>query len=106
MQDIIHIVKVHETTLRKRLIEFGETPSSSLTIEEFMSVDLEEEHDPPSFKLARIRDREQLQKLLLDEDLNVEMTALQSKIEDELQKRRSNRGVSYKSNGRSNTNVK
>lgn len=41
--------------LNFRLVEFGETPSSSLTLDEFMSVDLEEEHDPPSYKAARIR---------------------------------------------------
>jgi transcription factor IIIB subunit 2 len=46
-----------------RLIEFGETPSSSLTLDEFMTVDLEEEQDPPSFKAARKKDRERLQKV-------------------------------------------
>ena len=48
------IVKVHESTLRKRLAEFGETPASQLTLEEFMNVDLDamtEEMDPPSFKV-------------------------------------------------------
>lgn len=46
-----------------RLIEFGDTPSSSLTLEEFMTVDLEEEQDPPSFKAARKKDKERLQKV-------------------------------------------
>ena len=32
-----------------RLVEFEETPSSQLTIEEFQTIDLEEEHDPPCF---------------------------------------------------------
>lgn len=41
--DIVRVVKIHESTLRKRLLEFGETPSSSLTIDEFMSIDLEAE---------------------------------------------------------------
>jgi hypothetical protein len=35
------VVKVHESTLRKRLTEFGETPASQLTLEEFMNVDLD-----------------------------------------------------------------
>ena len=55
------MVKVHESTLRKRLVEFGETSSSQLTVEEFMNVDLDamtEEMDPPSFKAARKKDRE------------------------------------------------
>lgn len=47
-----------------RLIEFGDTPSSALTLEEFMTVDLEEEQDPPSFKAARRKDKERLQKVL------------------------------------------
>jgi len=70
-----------------RLVEFGETPSSSLTLDEFMSVDLEEEHDPPSFKAARIRDRERLQKLL-DTEVGKEFKEIQGKIEMELEKRR------------------
>ena len=31
-----------------RLIEFEETPSGQMTVEEFMTVDLEDECDPPS----------------------------------------------------------
>lgn len=32
-----------------RLTEFEDTPTSQLTIDEFMKVDLEQECDPPSF---------------------------------------------------------
>lgn len=32
-----------------RLTEFEDTPTSQLTIDEFMKIDLEEECDPPSF---------------------------------------------------------
>lgn len=32
-----------------RLTEFEDTPTSQLTIDEFMRVDLEQECDPPSF---------------------------------------------------------
>lgn len=32
-----------------RLTEFGDTPTSQLTIEEFMKVDLDQECDPPCF---------------------------------------------------------
>lgn len=80
--DIIKIVKVHESTLRKRLIEFGDTPSSALTLEEFMTVDLEEEQDPPSFKAARKKDKERLQKLMDEEAESI--TDLQKEIEHEL----------------------
>lgn len=46
-----------------RLIEFGDTPSSALTLDEFMQVDLEEEQDPPAFKASRKKDRERLQRV-------------------------------------------
>uniref|UniRef100_V9IGT4 B-related factor 1 n=1 Tax=Apis cerana TaxID=7461 RepID=V9IGT4_APICE len=77
--DIIKIVKVHESTLRKRLIEFGDTPSSALTLEEFMTVDLEEEQDPPAFKIARKKDRERLQRL---ENIDTEINELQAEIDN------------------------
>lgn len=47
----------------RRLMEFGDTPSSALTLDEFMTVDLEEEQDPPAFKAARKKDRERLQRV-------------------------------------------
>lgn len=47
-----------------RLMEFGDTPSSALTLDEFETVDLEEE-DPPAFKAARKKDRERLQRVCL-----------------------------------------
>lgn len=55
--DVIKEVKVHENTVRKRMLEFGETASSNLTLEEFMTVDLEEEHDPPCYLKSRKKDR-------------------------------------------------
>ncbi|XP_041969946.1 transcription factor IIIB 90 kDa subunit [Aricia agestis] len=84
--DVVRIVKVHETTLRKRLMEFGETPSSALTLDEFMTVDLEEKQDPPAFRAARKRDKERLQKLLEEEDGEKELTELQREIEAQLEK--------------------
>uniref|UniRef100_A0A4W3ISV1 Uncharacterized protein n=1 Tax=Callorhinchus milii TaxID=7868 RepID=A0A4W3ISV1_CALMI len=36
-----------------RLTEFEETPTSQLTIEEFMKIDLEQECDPPSFTAGK-----------------------------------------------------
>ena len=49
---------MHESTLRKRLNEFGETPASQLTLDEFTNVDLDamtEEQDPPSFKVRNLQ---------------------------------------------------
>lgn len=81
--DIVRIVKIHESTLRKRLLEFGETPSSALTLDEFMTVDLEAEQDPPAFKLARKRDKERLQKL---NEIDPEFNALTQEIDSYLDK--------------------
>lgn len=61
--DIVRVVKIHESTLRKRLLEFGETPSSNLTVDEFMAIDLEAEQDPPAFRAARKKDKERMQKV-------------------------------------------
>lgn len=46
-------------------MEFGDTPSSALTVDEFSTVDLEEQQDPPAFKAARKKDRERLQKVYI-----------------------------------------
>ena len=51
----MQIVKIGDVTLRKRLLEFEDTPSGKLTPEEFESIDLEEEADPPSFAASRKR---------------------------------------------------
>lgn len=79
-KDILKVVKVCESTLRKRwaskmhwqlsgsqwilihsfldvfvsrLVEFEETASGSLTIDQFQTIDLEEEADPPCFTQSR-----------------------------------------------------
>lgn len=79
--DIVRIVKIHESTVRKRLTEFAETPSSALTLDEFMSVDLEAEQDPPAFKMARKKDRERIK------DIGEhELTILQKEIDLQLEK--------------------
>lgn len=92
--DVIKVVKVHESTLRKRLLEFGETPSSALTIDEFMKVDLEEEQDPPAFREAREREKEQIQHLVDQQDnFESELTELNQEIEKHLKERQKLRGI-------------
>ncbi|XP_012161705.1 transcription factor IIIB 90 kDa subunit isoform X2 [Ceratitis capitata] len=79
--DIVGIVKIHESTVRKRLIEFADTPSSALTLDEFMSVDLEAEQDPPAFKAARKKDRDRIK------DIGEhELSKLQMEIDTHLEK--------------------
>jgi transcription factor IIIB subunit 2 len=50
--DIVNIVHISETVIRKRLDEFANTPSGNLTIDEFKVVDLEECEDPPAYQKA------------------------------------------------------
>jgi len=91
VNDVIKVVKVHESTLRKRLNEFGETPASQLTLDEFMNVDLDamtDEQDPPSYKAARKKDRERLEVMELENDIDGELTELEERIERGLEERR------------------
>lgn len=53
LDDIVKVVKIGKTTLRKRMLEFEDTPSSNLTVDEFNTIDLEEEADPPAYTRSR-----------------------------------------------------
>ena len=89
IQDVIKVVKVHESTVRKRLTEFGSTPSSELTPDEFMNNDLIDSEDPPAFKAARRKDEEdKLQKLEEEKDLSNQFTELQVEIDRILRERK------------------
>ncbi|XP_039637734.1 transcription factor IIIB 90 kDa subunit-like [Perca fluviatilis] len=91
VKDVISVVKVCQTTLRKRLTEFEDTPTSQLTIDEFMKVDLEQECDPPSFTAAQHKVKmQQLEHELarkLDE-VEGEISCYKDEIETELEKSR------------------
>ncbi|OLL24572.1 Transcription factor IIIB subunit [Neolecta irregularis DAH-3] len=49
IREVVHVVKVADVTLQKRLDEFKATPSGNLTIEEFQTVWLEQSNDPPAY---------------------------------------------------------
>ncbi|ETW75401.1 hypothetical protein HETIRDRAFT_330876, partial [Heterobasidion irregulare TC 32-1] len=49
IEEIVQVVKIADTTLKKRLDEFKKTPSGLLTLTDFRTVWLEEEMDPPAF---------------------------------------------------------
>ncbi|XP_077409717.1 transcription factor IIIB 90 kDa subunit-like [Vanacampus margaritifer] len=91
VKDVIGVVKVCQATLRKRLVEFEDTPTSQLTIDEFMKVDLEQECDPPSFIAAQHKTKMQQLERELTKKLNEvegEITCYQDQIESELEKSR------------------
>ena len=55
VKDIIGIAKVCESTIRKRINEFIQTPASKLTYKEFMSQEMDgKEEDPPSYKMSSL----------------------------------------------------
>lgn len=56
IEEIVQVVKIADTTLRKRLDEFKKTPSGSLTLADFRTVWLDEEMDPPAFTKGRERE--------------------------------------------------
>jgi len=58
VEEIVQVVKIADTTLRKRLKEFKETPSGALTLADFRTVWLEEEMDPPAFVKGKDKERE------------------------------------------------
>nr|XP_028600799.1 transcription factor IIIB 90 kDa subunit isoform X2 [Podarcis muralis] len=91
VKEVIRVVKVGESTLRKRLTEFEDTPASQLTIDEFMTIDLEEECDPPSFTAGQRKMKiQQLEKELSKklEELEGEISSYQDEIEIELENSR------------------
>uniref|UniRef100_A0A0N5ALQ2 B-related factor 1 n=1 Tax=Syphacia muris TaxID=451379 RepID=A0A0N5ALQ2_9BILA len=88
--DVVRVVHVSEGVVRKRLDEFGQTPSSSLTIDEFSSVDLEHCEDPPAFQEAK-RKLRALQKQKEEEEvkkMEAEVQPLEEKLELALEKKR------------------
>ncbi|KAI2573092.1 BRF1 RNA polymerase III transcription initiation factor subunit [Homo sapiens] len=88
VKEVISVVKVCESTLRKRLTEFEDTPTSQLTIDEFMKIDLEEECDPPSYTAGQRKLRmKQLEQVLSKklEEVEGEISSYQDAIEIELE---------------------
>ena len=49
-KEVVEVMRICEQTLKNRLMEFEATPSSNLTMEEFLEIDLPSEENPPSLK--------------------------------------------------------
>ncbi|KAJ7076019.1 BRF1-domain-containing protein [Mycena belliarum] len=65
VEEIVQVVKIADTTLKKRLDEFKNTPSGSLTLADFRSVWLDEEVDPPAY--TRNKAKEEADRLAEEE---------------------------------------
>ncbi|BGP47703.1 transcription factor TFIIIB subunit brf1 [Rhodotorula kratochvilovae] len=59
IEEIVQVVKIADVTLRKRLAEFKETASGSLTVADFRSIWLEETQDPPAYTQGIKREEKQ-----------------------------------------------
>lgn len=59
-KEVVEVMRICEQTLKNRLMEFEATPSSNLTMEEFLEIDLPSEENPPSLKAAVHPPRETL----------------------------------------------
>lgn len=58
INEIAKVVHCHPCTIKKRLLEFKNTPASLLTFDHFMSINFENSQDPPSYKKAHTKDKE------------------------------------------------
>jgi len=93
MDDIVKLVRMSKTTVFKRLMDFGKTATGKLTTEEFKTVDLEEEADPPCYTEGR--NRVKFAQELGDEckfvssDVLSQVVKTQEKLENLLDKRKS-----------------
>ncbi|KAI0643552.1 hypothetical protein C8Q79DRAFT_979749 [Trametes meyenii] len=57
--EIVQVVKIADTTLKKRLDEFRRTPSGALTLADFRTVWLEEEMDPPAYTKGKEKEEKE-----------------------------------------------
>ena len=73
VREVVYVVKVADLTIQKRLEEFKLTNSSSLTVDEFRSLWLEQAHDPPSFGPKKIKKRKRVREVNEDGEVTGDM---------------------------------
>ena len=61
--ELVKVVSVCDSTLRKRLEEFENTPSCELTLENFENIYLEDAQNPPSFRTAASQKQSEAERL-------------------------------------------
>ena len=85
VEEIVQIVKIADTTLRKRLDEFRKTPSGKLTLADFRRVWLEEEQDPPAFTKGNEKEEREREKKRKGKKRKRERDKEEEEEEDETQ---------------------
>ena len=92
MTDIVKLVRMSKTTVFKRLMDFSKTATGKLTTDEFKTVDLEEEADPPCYTEGRNRVKfaQEIsgQYTFVSTDVLAQVTRTQEKLEELLDKRK------------------
>jgi transcription factor IIIB subunit 2 len=76
-QDVTKILRVCGMTVHQRIKDFENTPSANLTLDQFISIDLETEADPPRYTSNRIREA----RAKAIQDNNIELL-LSGKLDD------------------------
>jgi len=89
ISDIVKVVHISDTVIRKRLDEFAATPSGGLTVEDFQNVELETCEDPPAFQEAKRKAREAKRKQEEAEAVNLAkgIAPVQKEIESALKEK-------------------
>lgn len=59
VEEVVQVVKIADTTLKKRLEEFAKTSSAALSVVDFRRVWLEEEMDPPAFTKGKEKEEKE-----------------------------------------------
>jgi len=72
VREVVYVVKVADLTIQKRLEEFKMTDSSSLTVDEFRTLWLEQSNDPPSFGPKKPKKRKRVRNVNDDGEVIVD----------------------------------
>ncbi|CAD6199082.1 unnamed protein product [Caenorhabditis auriculariae] len=90
ISDVVRVVHISESVVRKRLDEFSQTPSGSLTIDEFSTVDLEHNEDPPAYREARRKAQEEQMRREAEqaEQMHTDLQPVEEELEKALEKKR------------------
>ena len=95
--EVVQVVKIADVTLRKRLAEFKITASGGLTVDEFRTVWLEEQADPPAYSQSVKRDTKDREKAEL---LSGMLESVEEEEEDEEERTVVVKNISEKKKGK------
>lgn len=94
-EEIVQVVKIADTTLKRRLEEFKKTPSGNMTVGDFRTAWLDDEMDPPAYTKGKEKDeRERVEAELDAEELEEESrTGIKRNAKPSPKKKKRRRGA-------------